>query len=149
MKQLRVETSVGSPKIALIATAIGAVAVGAFAIGALAIGRLAVRRLAVENGRFKSLEIDDLTVKRLHAAEVNVSESLRLPAEFGAQGALERYRFLCPLQKVRYLTLLATNANHQAAGAGDSHVTHIAKAGVSQPVGVLRLTVGAAACRSH
>lgn len=56
-----------------------AVAVGAFAIGALAIGRLAIRRLAVENAKFKSLEIADLTVTRLHAAEVTVSQSLKLP----------------------------------------------------------------------
>jgi hypothetical protein len=65
--------------VAMIATAIGAVAVGAFAIGAFAIGRLAIRRLAVESGKFKSLVIDDLTVARLHAGEVTVSDSLKLP----------------------------------------------------------------------
>jgi hypothetical protein len=80
MKELRSGSSITLPKIALIATAIGAVAVGAFAIGALAIGRLAIRLLAIENGRFKSLEIDDLIVKRLHAAEVNVTESLKFPS---------------------------------------------------------------------
>jgi hypothetical protein len=57
----------------------GAVAVGAFAIGALAVGRLAVRRLEVEKARLKSLNIEDLTVTRLHAAEVTVSDSLKLP----------------------------------------------------------------------
>lgn len=80
MKRLRIETSVALPKIALIAAAIGAVAVGAFAIGALAIGRLAIRKLAVEHGRFKSLEIDGLTVRRLHAADVTISESLQFPS---------------------------------------------------------------------
>ena len=71
--------SLALPRLALIATAIGAVAVGAFAIGALAIGRLAIRRLAVANAKLKSLEIEDLTVKRRHAAEVTVSDSLKLP----------------------------------------------------------------------
>jgi hypothetical protein len=64
---------------ALIATAIGAVAVGAFAIGALAIGRLAIRRVVIESAKLKSPEIQDLTVTRLHAAEVTVSDSLKLP----------------------------------------------------------------------
>jgi hypothetical protein len=62
----------------------GAVAIGAFAIGALAVGRLAVRRLEVENARLKSLKIDDLTVTRLHATEVTVSDSLKLPGGTGA-----------------------------------------------------------------
>ncbi len=70
--------------VAITATAIGAVAVGAFAIGALAvgalaIGRLAIRRLSVENANFKSFEIEELTVKRLRAAEVTVTESLEFP----------------------------------------------------------------------
>jgi len=33
----------------------------------------------IESAKFKSLEIQDLTVTRLHAAEVTVSESLKLP----------------------------------------------------------------------
>ena len=53
----------------MIATAIGAVAVGAFAIGALAIARLAIRRLVVGNARFKSIDVDDLTVTRLRIRE--------------------------------------------------------------------------------
>src|SRR5262249_47026861 len=74
------------PGVAVIATAFGAVAVGAFAIGALAIGRLAVRRIMVESAKLKSLEIQDLTVTKLHAAEVSVSHSLKLPgSEAGAR----------------------------------------------------------------
>jgi hypothetical protein len=79
MKELRSLRSLGLPRMALIATAIGTVAVGAFAIGALAIRRLAIRRLVVDGAKFKSLEIQDLTVTRLHAAEVTVSDSLKLP----------------------------------------------------------------------
>jgi hypothetical protein len=62
----------------MIGTAIGAVAVGAFAIGALAIGRLAIR-VVIDCAKLKSLEIQDLTVTRLRAAEVTVSDSLNLP----------------------------------------------------------------------
>jgi len=62
----------------MIATSVGAVAVGAFAIGASAIGRLAVHRVVVENAKFKSIEINDLIVKRIRAAEVTVSESLEV-----------------------------------------------------------------------
>jgi hypothetical protein len=61
------------------AAAVGAFAVGAFAIGALAIGRLAIRRLAIDRVRFKSVEIDELTVKRIHASEITVADSLHLP----------------------------------------------------------------------
>jgi hypothetical protein len=42
----------------------------------LVIGRLAIRRIVIESAKFKSLEIQDLTVKRLHAAEVTVTVSL-------------------------------------------------------------------------
>jgi hypothetical protein len=65
--------------LAVIATAIGAVAIGAFAIGALSIRRLAIRRVFIECGEFKTLAIQDLTVTRLRAAEVTVSDSLKLP----------------------------------------------------------------------
>jgi hypothetical protein len=40
---------------------------------------LAIRRVSIESAKFKSLEIQDLTVARLHAAEVTVSDSLTLP----------------------------------------------------------------------
>jgi len=80
MKERHNSQSLGFRVVAMIATAIGAVAVGAFAIGALAIGRLAIRRVVIDNAKFKTLEIEDLTVKRLHAGEVTVSDSLDLPA---------------------------------------------------------------------
>ena len=79
MKDLAGSKSLGFGGVAMIATAIGAVAVGAFAIGALAIGRLAIRRVLVDTAEFKSLKVHDLTVTRLHAAEVTVSDSLTLP----------------------------------------------------------------------
>ena len=46
-----------------------AVAFGAFAIGAVAIGRLAIGGLAVRKVKLGSVEIDDLTVRRLHVLE--------------------------------------------------------------------------------
>jgi len=72
-------TRLGLRGLAIIATAVGAVAVGASAIAVLAIGRLAIRRIIVEKARFKSLEIQDLTVTRLRANEVIVSEALHVP----------------------------------------------------------------------
>jgi hypothetical protein len=59
--------------VAIIAGAIGAVAVGAFAIGALAVGRLAIGRFVVGKARFKSLEVDDLTVTHFHVAVLEQS----------------------------------------------------------------------------
>jgi len=56
----------------MIATAFGAV-------GALSIRRLAIRRILIESAEFKSLEIQDLIVTRLRAAEVTVTDSLTLP----------------------------------------------------------------------
>jgi hypothetical protein len=64
--QLR-EFRVGRAAVA--ANLLGALAVGAFAVGALAIGSLAVGRLAVGKAVFKKVEIDDLTVRRLHVIE--------------------------------------------------------------------------------
>jgi hypothetical protein len=75
MKELTGSKHPGFRSAALIATAIGAVSVGAFAIGALAIGRLAIRRIVVGNAKFKSVEIEELTVHRLR-----VSDSLQLPS---------------------------------------------------------------------
>jgi hypothetical protein len=66
--------------VARIAAAIGAAAVGAFAIGAFTIRQLTIRRVLVGGAEFKSLEIQDLFGTRLRAAEVNVSDSLQLPA---------------------------------------------------------------------
>ena len=79
MKELQSSRHLSFGGVVMIATAIGSVAVGAFAIGALAIRRLAIGRLVVGGVKFKSLEMQDLTVMRIHAAEVTVSTSLKLP----------------------------------------------------------------------
>jgi hypothetical protein len=50
--------------------AVGAAALGALAIGAMAIGRLAIGGLAVRKAKFGAVEIDDLTVCRLHVLEI-------------------------------------------------------------------------------
>ncbi|MGA8157227.1 MAG: hypothetical protein WB822_13680 [Rhodoplanes sp.] len=51
-------------------------ALGAFAIGALAIGAFAIGRLSVRKARFRSLEIDDLTVRRLRILDPNALQQL-------------------------------------------------------------------------
>jgi hypothetical protein len=48
------------------------------AAGALTIRHLAIRRASTENAELESLELQDLTVTRLRAAEVTVSDSLKL-----------------------------------------------------------------------
>jgi hypothetical protein len=58
-----------APAARLLALALGAAAAGAVAIGAVAIGRLAVGRLAVKKARFGTLEVDELTVRRLRVLE--------------------------------------------------------------------------------
>lgn len=58
-----------SPVASLVAVALGAAAVGAVAIGALAIGRLAIGRITVRKAQFGSLEVDELTVRRLRVIE--------------------------------------------------------------------------------
>jgi len=40
---------------------------------------MALGRIAIGKAKIKSLEIDELTVKRLRAADVSISESLELP----------------------------------------------------------------------
>ena len=79
MKDLHSSKGPGFRGMAMIATAIGAVAVGAFAIGALTILRLSIRRVLIENTQFKSHEIQDLTERRLRAAEIIVSDSIEFP----------------------------------------------------------------------
>jgi hypothetical protein len=59
----------------LVAFAVGAVAFGAMAVGVLAIGQLAIGRLVIRKAHFSALEIDDLTVKRLHVVELQGSHS--------------------------------------------------------------------------
>jgi hypothetical protein len=63
------DRSRSSPAASLLAFALGAAAIGAVAIGALAIGRLAVGRLVIRKARFGTLEVDELTVRRLRVVE--------------------------------------------------------------------------------
>jgi hypothetical protein len=51
------------------ALALGTAAVGVLALGAVAVGRLAVGGLTVRRARFHSVEIEDLTVRRLRVIE--------------------------------------------------------------------------------
>ena len=60
---------VAVPSVAIGALALGALAVGALAIGALAIGRLRILRADADRLHLGTVEIDDLTVKRLHVIE--------------------------------------------------------------------------------
>ena len=57
------------PAASLLALALGAAAFGAVAIGALAIGRLAVGRVVIKKARFGTLEVDELTVRKLRVFE--------------------------------------------------------------------------------
>jgi hypothetical protein len=68
-------SGIASGAVASGALAIGALAVGALAIGALAIGRLSVRRAEVQKLHFGEVEIDDLTVKRLHVIETTTENA--------------------------------------------------------------------------
>jgi hypothetical protein len=52
-----------------LALAVGALAVGAVAVGALAIGQVAIGRLAVKKARFGTLDVDELTVRKLRVTE--------------------------------------------------------------------------------
>ena len=61
--------SVRVPSIASGAIASGALAIGALAVGALAIGRLTVRCAEAQKLHLGQVEIDELTVKRLHVIE--------------------------------------------------------------------------------
>jgi hypothetical protein len=84
MSEDRIKESVVLRGAKVIGAAAGAVAVGAFAVGALAIGVLAIRRIAiqsiaVEKAKFKSLGIEELTVRHLKAGDVTVSGALKVP----------------------------------------------------------------------
>jgi hypothetical protein len=57
------------PPVAVPSVAIGALALGALAVGALAIGRLRILRADADRLHLGTVEIDDLTVKRLHVIE--------------------------------------------------------------------------------
>jgi hypothetical protein len=52
-----------------VAVGMGAAALGACAVGAIAVGSLAIGGLLVRKARFRSVEIDDLTVHRLRILE--------------------------------------------------------------------------------
>jgi len=52
-----------------LALAAGAVAAGALAVGAVAIGQIVIGRLVIGKARFKSLEVDELTVRKLRVIE--------------------------------------------------------------------------------
>jgi hypothetical protein len=70
MKQRELDLPAGrGPPLAGGALAIGAFALGAFAIGALAIGRLAIGRATARKVHLGTVEIDDLTVRRLRVIE--------------------------------------------------------------------------------
>lgn len=56
-----------------LAFALGVAAIGAVAIGALAVGRLAIDRVAIKRARFGKLEVDELTVRKLHFVEKSES----------------------------------------------------------------------------
>ncbi len=60
---------VAAPSVAIGALALGALAVGALAIGALGIGRLRILRADADNLHLGTVEIDDLTVRRLRVIE--------------------------------------------------------------------------------
>ena len=57
------------PAASMIGLAIGAAAFGAIAVGALAIGALAIGRLRVKKARFETLDVGELTMRRLRVLE--------------------------------------------------------------------------------
>jgi hypothetical protein len=67
--------SKAAPPTSLMAIALGAAAFGAVAIGALAIGRLAVGRLVIKRAHFRTLEVDEFTVRKLRVVEHNVAKA--------------------------------------------------------------------------
>lgn len=76
--------AVSSGAMSVGALAVGALAAGAFAIGALAIGALAIGRVKVgraeaQSLRFGKVEIDDLTVKRLHVVDASTQDEDETP----------------------------------------------------------------------
>jgi hypothetical protein len=64
-------------EIGVAAGAVGALALGAFAIGALAIGAFAIGCLSVRKARFRSLEIDELTVRRLRFPDTRPARRIK------------------------------------------------------------------------
>jgi hypothetical protein len=66
---------VSTPSLAVGALALGALAIGALAIGAFAIGRLRILQASADRLHLGMVEIDDLTVKRLHVIEAAPSDA--------------------------------------------------------------------------
>ena len=64
------------PAASLLALALGAAAFGALAIGALAIGRIAVGRMVIKKARFGTLEVNELTVRKLRVVETSGADPL-------------------------------------------------------------------------
>lgn len=75
--------------------ALGSFALGAIAMGAVAIGALAIGRLSLGKARFKTIEIDELTVRRLRVEAVEQLPAgadvaaLEGPESVAAQQALQ------------------------------------------------------------
>jgi hypothetical protein len=72
----------------LIAVAVGAAALGTLAVGAIAIGTLAIGGLVVRKARFRTVEIDDLTVHRLHVLDTAPNRPQDIDTEQGATQSL-------------------------------------------------------------
>lgn len=92
------------------AFALGAFALGACAIGALAIRRLAVRSVAIGDARIRSLEIDDLSVRRLKtpaATNDGSTEPLGLSDTPSAHGFDETIERLTAILQDRKITVFA------------------------------------------
>ena len=80
--------------------ALGSFALGAIAMGAVAIGALAIGRLSVGKARFKTIEIDELSVLKLRVENVE-----QLPASADAAGleGPESIAVQQPLQTIEHL----------------------------------------------
>ena len=89
-----------TPMAHLLAFALGATAVGALAVGALAIGRVAIDRVAIRRARFVKLEVDELTVRKLHV----VGGAAYLPVLKRFEDGSVRFRYMT-LHKFRYYSI--------------------------------------------
>ena len=85
MRQETTEKSEAVSTANRLALAVGAVAVGAVAIGAVAIGRLLVGRLEIKKARFRALEVDELTVRKLRVVYTSGVDP-PLPSSASAEG---------------------------------------------------------------
>src|SRR5262249_384619 len=94
---------VSVPSLATGALAIGSLALGALAIGALAIGRLRSLRADADRLHLGTVEIDDLTVKRLHVIDKGETErgdpDLTQSTEAVRGAVLHRTQICCPIRR--------------------------------------------------